>query len=210
MIEIVKIHHEKTETGDLLRSASDLTIISHIVSDRDQRPCQNCHLPCACSQSPSCACSCSISCRHLARKLSSEPEEFPLESRIVPLVYALNSLRVVTPCWSCEGHNDSADQLIKLPSVWFNTSSQGLPRLLVEHCGQLYGDRETYYRWGIEVLGLGDVMQTTYSLRPNLSLLDDANLSHLHKDIVVLAEGLFEGVKAAARAHLPELMESKH
>ncbi|MCZ6862069.1 MAG: hypothetical protein O7I42_17635 [Alphaproteobacteria bacterium] len=36
--------------------------------------------------------------------MSSEPEEFPIESAIVPLVYAFHSLRLTPPCWSCEGH----------------------------------------------------------------------------------------------------------
>ena len=43
--------------------------------------------------------------------LSSDPERYPIEPGIVPLVFALRGLRVFEPCWSCEGHDATACDL---------------------------------------------------------------------------------------------------
>jgi len=201
----VRINSLEADRGEILRAASDLTKISYIASDKQERPCEGCRLPCACSQSPSCTCGCSSSCRYLVRRLSSDPDTFPLEAGIVPLVYALVSLRIATPCWSCEGHTNEAGELIKLPSVWFYSASNGLARLVSEHCNQLYGHHKIHHEWGVEILALGETMQTTYSLRPNLSLSEGARLADLREDVLCLAGSLFDGIKTLARDHLPEL-----
>jgi hypothetical protein len=81
------------------------------------RPCDHCHMPCACSGSIECACSCAPDCLEAPANLSSDPEKFPIEAGILPLVYAFNCLGACAPVWSCEGHIGPAGKVNRLPRV---------------------------------------------------------------------------------------------
>jgi len=76
---------------------------------------------------------------------------------------------------------------------------------LVEYSNHLYGYHEIKHEWGVEILAFGDAMQTTYALRPNLSLTEGARLTDLRDDILCLADTLFSGVQSLARERAMEL-----
>ena len=86
---------------------------------RDLRPCPDCDLPCPAHASPECCCGCSAACPDVSRQMSVEPDAYPIEPGIAPLVFEFYALRLCPPCWSCEGHVDAAGKLTRLPRVWF-------------------------------------------------------------------------------------------
>ena len=73
---------------------------------------------------------CRRDCAKAPARLSSDPDRFPVEEKIAPLVFELKKLGVFFPCWSCEGHNDPSGKLWKLPRVWFYADSVVHLRLL--------------------------------------------------------------------------------
>ena len=98
--------------------------------DRAARPCPGCDLRCQQCGSTSCNCNCRPDCPDARWRLSSEPERFPIEAGVVPLVYAFSALRLMPPCWSCEGHHDKQGQLHRLPSLWFFSRKLAYPGLI--------------------------------------------------------------------------------
>jgi hypothetical protein len=118
--------------------------------------------------------------------MSSEPDQYPIENRIVPLVYALYTLRLLTPCWSCEGHLDPESNIWKKPKVWFNSTSAFYPKLISQVIGGLQGQHKISQSWCVKILPFSQSMfTTTYSIEPDS---DDASLAELHTDISVLGK----------------------
>lgn len=134
-----------------------------------------------------------------AKALSSEPESFPIEAHIVPLVFELKRLGVFTPCWSCEGHNDNAGKLRRAPAVWFYCDSVVQVRLLAQGIEQLGFQKElcTAWRVGISVAE-PDNPDTLYQLEPVLQDFSQATLDHLRADVRVIAHHLSHFVLDAA------------
>ena len=91
------------------------------------RPCRGCVQPCPCSGSPICDCNCSRACPYAPAELSSDPTRHPIESKIVSLVYELNTFNGIEPCWSCEGHVGPAGTISRIPQVWFYVSDRLSP-----------------------------------------------------------------------------------
>ena len=85
----------------------------------EERPCRDCERLCLQHGSTTCTCGCNFACPDAPIALTSDPDRYPIEPRILPLVFELNALKVVQPCWSCEGHNGLSEEVQKLPSVWF-------------------------------------------------------------------------------------------
>ncbi len=166
-----------------------------------ERPCPGCDLPCPCSASISCACGCSVKCPHAPRQMSSDPEEHPVEQGIAPLVFALNGLRVVEPCWSCEGHMGPGDTLLRPPSVWFYSRSAVYPMLIADYLGELAGTKDTKYRWRLCMVSFGDDNDgcPVFSIEPNLSAVKP-DLMMMRRDVRVIAEGFEAGIRALASA----------
>lgn len=175
---------------------------------REMRPCPSCTVPCPCSKSPTCTCACSPRCEHAPRQMSSEPDRYPIEARVVPLVYELYALKVCDPCWSCEGHC-SADGLIgKIPQVWFYSRSLLYPRLVSEHLADLLFGKSLSCPWHISITYSSNRgVDTAFSIEPRLQLVDPPRLEHLQEDVQRIADDLIESVRLRARRTV-ELIDS--
>lgn len=146
---------------------------------------------------PVCACDCpdydpAVGCHRFCQaaplRLSSDPTS-PLEPQIAPLTFELKRLGVFHPCWSCEGHNDEAGQLWKLPRVWFYANSVVHIRALGEAIDRLYLEKRIKARWHV-VLTYSDAdnPDTTFSLEPEPAA--GVQLSALQADARTIAENL--------------------
>lgn len=191
-----------------VRVRQDLNLLLSQPTDREQRPCSDCHERCGCSKhSVTCCCSCSADCLNVPRQLSSDPDLYPIEPRIVPLVYELNALRVVEPCWSCEGHAPQLGKPMKLPQVWFTSPSPKYADLLMQHIGDLYAKKKLAYSWIVALNPYnpgGDAV--TYVVRPDLARVSgDPKLDMLQLDLQTIAKELRTILCALARGELRNL-----
>ncbi|MCH8111808.1 MAG: hypothetical protein IH905_07620 [Proteobacteria bacterium] len=161
------------------------------------RPCPGCELPCPSTGSVTCASHCDRNCPHAPREMSSEPDEFPVEPGIVPLVFALYSLRQVEPCWSCEGHVKDDGTFRRLPQAWFYCRSQVLPRIIADAVSQLRLQGVTQATWIVNVTyAAEESLDPVFAIRPDLSLSEPYDLRTLRRDVEGLADGLLEAVRA--------------
>lgn len=142
---------------------------------------------------------CSRHCPHIAQMLSSDPENYPLETRIVPLAYELKNLGAFTPCWSCEGHNAPNGDLWKVPRVWFYCESTAQLRVLSEALKSLHLSGALKTPWRIAVTHSDDDnFDATFSLEPALGETP-VPLATLQRDVDTIAEQLRAAVMAATR-----------
>ncbi len=176
-----------------------LRLLADQPSDRERRPCPACELSCDCpDRSPTCCCACSPSCVNAPAMLSSDPKQFPIEANILPLVYALSTLRVIETCWSCEGHEDAHAKVIKVPQVWFYSPCAVYPELIAQHANDLHVKKKLHARWQVVVSPFSACDATTFSLRPELE--QGTTLSELRRDIPVLAKRMHKSIRALALA----------
>lgn len=141
---------------------------------------------------------CSRHCPDIPRALSSDPENFPLEAGIAPLVYEFKRLGVFEPCWSCEGHNRADGSLWKLPQVWFYCRSVVHLRVLADGIKELHVEGKLSVPWHISITySDGDNTDTTFSLHPYAEHAD-ARLALLQKDVDTIAAHLRDSVFAKA------------
>ena len=141
---------------------------------------------------------CSKSCPDIPNILSSDPEKFPLESRIAPLVYELKRLGVFEPCWSCEGHNKPDGSFWKRPQVWFYAHSVVHLRVLANGIKEIHLREKLNVPWKIAVtFSDSNNAETTFSLRPRIDR-DDITLIPLQNDVDAIASALHAQVRAEA------------
>lgn len=137
---------------------------------------------------------CSYKCSAAPREMSAEPDRYPIEEGVVPLVYAFYTLRKLMPCWSCEGHLDGHNKLTKTPKVWFYSTSSFYPKLIAQVLAQLEADHRLLNSWMIRILPFSQSMFTlTYSLEPVIleKNNDDSELLlSLRKDMEFIADHL--------------------
>jgi len=168
---------------------------------RDGRPCPGCAEVCPKCGSTSCLCTCSAECQQAPRSLSSDPERFPIESGIVPLVYALSDMEIGVPCWSCEGHEDRDGKLGKLPQVWFYVLDQAYPDLLANFLWQLQFAGHIENRWKVAVVAADNTLDATFAIVPDSSE-DLGGLASLRRDIEVIGRRMYADVAALARKNI--------
>jgi hypothetical protein len=122
--------------------------------------------------------------------MSSDPDDFPIETGIAPLVYILHSINGCDPCWSCEGHTDGNQRLKRLPQVWFTTESLAIVRLIQELLEDLRIKRKLSGPWRLRVTCTDNFESphTTFSIEPELEPGAKAELGRLHKDIRTIAD----------------------
>lgn len=148
---------------------------------------------------------CSAKCPDAPRALSIEPERYPIESKIVPLVYELMSSRVLMTCWSCEGHMGVDGQLWKLPMVSFYSASAAYPKLLLKHIETLMYKKALKYRWQIVLSDYSQTPGVTYSIQPDMSFVTDVHLGQLQQDIAIIADNALLKLKSIAEGILVDL-----
>ena len=169
------------------------------------RPCPGCVKPCACPRNATdCGCGCSPDCPDAARALSSDPARYPVESLVVPLVFALAELRLAVPCWSCEGHLTVAGEWVRVPQVWFYAEDAVLTELLARHLASLRDRGVVEHLWEITVSPYSACEVTTFVIRPVIDPGADARsvLERLQQELPVLASGLRASTLAQARSRL--------
>jgi hypothetical protein len=178
-------------------------------SDKEQRPCSSCNKVCACDlRSRSCPCECSMDCPDAPRFLSSDPERYPIEPKVVPLVYAMSTLRQTPPCWSCEGHLTEQGGLVRLPQVWFYSATTIYPELISDYLHKLAFRKETTYAWVVSVCPHTESNATTFTLMPNQSIGSNANeeeLRQMQNDLHTISYSLRDGVIQVAKKKLSKM-----
>jgi hypothetical protein len=155
------------------------------------RPCEACTLP------GSAGAYCSRPCAHAAQALSSDPERYPIEPNVLPLVFSLTRLNCLKPCWSCEGHNDPGGKLWKLPQVWFYTCYPCYAHLVGKFLWEMKTAKLLSYEWRVSVSAFGDPGCATYIIEP-ARLPDDAELRKLQLDLEVMGRCCEAGITAVA------------
>ncbi|MDJ0949419.1 MAG: hypothetical protein QNJ94_10900 [Alphaproteobacteria bacterium] len=131
--------------------------------------------------------------------LSSDPNGYPLEAGIAPLVFEFNRLGVFDPCWSCEGHIGTDGDLWKVPRVWFYAESVVHVRVLAECLQDLSIAGRLNGTWQVVVTySDSDNADTAFSLEP---VVKDPipSLGALQRDVATIAEELHRGFLARAR-----------
>jgi hypothetical protein len=132
---------------------------------------------------------CYRNCPFAPSRLSSEPEAYPLEQMVTPVVFELKRLGIFTPCWSCEGHNDPAGNLWKIPRVWFYSDSVVHVRALANAMHELFLARRLSASWIVNLtFSHPDNPDTTFSLEPKFS--ETLFLPELQNDLKNISEGL--------------------
>ncbi len=185
-----------------------IELLNHLLAQPDHhqlRPCPGCSSPCPCSGSPQCTCHCETHCEHAPRQLSSDSERYPVENKILPLVFMLQSLRVFPTYWSCEGHVSSDQQLRRLPQVWFYSRNLLYPKLISELLSRLASSRQIHYPWRISLTYSGEALDAGFSLEPFIFPGTPCDLEKMQNDARVIAENLVPGLRAIAREHLTKL-----
>jgi hypothetical protein len=193
----MKIDQPRVSTLDRARIKQDLLRLIAQPVAAESPPCVSCgnHVPANCSSK----------CAQAAASLSSEPARYPVEIKVVPLVFELAATRVMQPCWSCEGHLGPNGELWKLPQVSFYAESPLYPQLLLKHIHALELQKRLTYPWHVVLSDYGQTWDTTYTLEPNLSRQQAIHLGNLQADLNALAENLNDRLKAIARSALAEI-----
>jgi hypothetical protein len=123
--------------------------------------------------------------------LSTDPECYPIEPGILPLVFEMKKSRIFDPCWSCEGHLAADGSLRKSPRLWFYCKSMIYLRLLVDGLNNLRQTAKLNFQWEVVVtFSDPDNPETTFSLQPILSQNCTTSLSALHGDVGEIARSL--------------------
>jgi len=199
----MKIQQPARSVELLKRKIREIEEIVLLLVNPHNRPCDSCIKKCSCSNSITCDCDCSLSCPLITEQLSSDRNKYPIEKHIVPLVFTLNQMDVCKTCWSCEGHNDVHTVLNKLPQVWFYSDSIVLIRLLDDCLSSFRCHKLTHYQWQINITySAADCEYNTFSIKPELSLIKNADLALLQKDIEQISKYFPEALLKASNEQL--------
>ena len=197
----MKLAWPESDAGRKKASRQALARLVVQPSVRDLRPCPDCDLPCPAHASPECCCGCSAACPDVSRQMSVEPDAYPIEPGIAPLVFEFYALRLCPPCCSCEGHADAAGKLTRLPRVWFFCREISYLGLIADRLFQLRHARVLHQPWQVRTeLDNESGGDAAFSLEPALRPGDAPTLGGLRHDALVLADGFADAVRAAARA----------
>lgn len=165
------------------------------------QPCPNCTNP-AQAGNPDV---CNWQCAAAPRALSSEPDNHPIESNAVKIVFELRQLGLFEPCWSCEGHLDPSGQIYRLPQVSFYCANPMYVVILHEHVDLLHYSKHLHAFWHIAMTSLGQKMGVTYLLEPLLKEDTPISLDELQEDLHHIGDNLAYRLKTIAEARLAKL-----
>lgn len=147
---------------------------------------------------------CSSNCDDASEAISIEPERYPIEEHVLPVVFEMMASRLLQTCWSCEGHYDSEGKLWKLPQVCFYAATPIYPKLLTMHLYELSGQHKLSYEWQIVFVDLASTWGVTYSLQPSLLYVDKPDLELMQKDLLHIAQGM----NLSLKQHAKQMMET--
>ncbi|MDH5443953.1 MAG: hypothetical protein OEY52_00260 [Gammaproteobacteria bacterium] len=176
---------------------------------KELRPCPNCALPCDPQFPANCTVSCDVNCLNAPQALSSEPGAHPIEKNVVKIVFELSTLRLMQPCWSCEGHLNGQGELWKLPQISFYSASELYPKLLAGYLNRLKNEGKLHYPWQVNMVDYGQTWGPTYQLEPSLNQIDgDVNLVLLQNDLETISRDLANQLKQEARVMLVNVKQA--
>ncbi len=175
----MKIEQPRPDLSLYRRRGRELDFLLRRPSASVTRPCPDCDIPCPCAASPTCTCGCSSACEQVPLRMSSDPENHPIELGIAPLVYCLNELGVCRPCWSCEGHLDAQGNFGRIPSVWFHSESSVYPALISDYLYDLPRERKIAHPWRVAMVSSGGPLICTYAIEPYLTHVEEPDLAAL-------------------------------
>jgi hypothetical protein len=176
-------------------------------SDKKERPCPGCRFATPDGRTDSESTKfCSYNCPAATRNMSSDPDRYPIENGVVPIVYAFYTLRKLMPCWSCEGHLDGHERLFKQPKVWFYSTSSFYPKLVAQALSQMNAEKLLTHDWMVKILPFSQSMYTiTYSVEPFTiakSKSDRDALLSLQTDLITIADNLRAEVFTQANTYI--------
>ncbi len=198
-MKLITLHPDPLGDQTRLR---DLTYLLEQPSYQDVRPCPGCTMPCPCSASPTCTCLCGPGCPQAPVQMSSDGERYPIEPRIVALVFGFNCLRICPPFWSCEGHQYPDGTIQRVPQVWFYTRSLVYPRLIGDWLVRLRFRQRIANPWHICVSYAEGSLDTGFSIEPDLKMIPCLSLPAFQQDVAVIADALVPELRALAREYL--------
>ena len=201
----MKIERQKRPKTEYREQADALRSVLATTRTDIGRPCPHCNLTCPQCESTICTCQCGPDCPDAPRALSSDPEQFPIEAGIVPLVYALKLSGIALPCWSCEGHIGLEGNVWKLPTVLFYSNYPVYPALIVQHLNRLQNQNQLTYFWMVRVEQTDNTCDITYSIMPVAEGGSHLDLKSLRNDMRKISDTLFDGVRREAHSQLLSL-----
>lgn len=148
---------------------------------------------------------CSSTCDHASYALSEEPDRYPIEDHVVPLVFELTTMRLVQTCWSCEGHLDINGKIWKLPQVSFYSTKPIYSQLLCNYLARLFWRKKLNYPWEVVLTNYGRTWDVTYTIKCDQSRIKNPDISLMHKDLLVMAENLSMSIKEDAKSLVQDI-----
>lgn len=193
------------EAGEAVRLAQKAALEELLAFDRQGpvRPCPGCGKTCPRCGSLACGCACGPDCPDEPRALSTDPDNFPIEAGIVPLVFALRKTALGQPCWSCEGHAGGDGGLWKRPGVWFYAAHQVAADLIAQHIWRLSFAGRLKLPWRVGLIATDNPLDTTFAIEPDCRR--DAALYDLRRDVETIAATLPREARSLARQRLAAL-----
>lgn len=163
------------------------------------RPCPHCQQPCTCSQSKTCTCMCGPDCSYAPVEMSSDGQRYPIEEKIVAMVFAFNCLRICPPYWSCEGHSFADGELYRVPQVWFYSRSLLYPKVIGDYVHRLQTRKAIQNPWHICLAYAESSLETGFSIEPKTGVIKKPDLETMQAEVRIISNGLVSGLKSLAK-----------
>jgi len=195
------VHIPKPKFSDSaqLQLISELAHLIEQPSATQDPPCPRCQKP---DRNNS---ECSYTCENAAEALSEEPNQFPIEENVVPLVFELTTLRLMQTCWSCEGHASIDGEILKLPQISFYTEKPFYAQLISKYLSRLFWRKELQYPWEIMLSDYGQTLEATYTIKCNLDHIENPVLQIMHQDLNAMSKDFSTQIKNYAQELLLQL-----
>ena len=186
-----------TQAGHL-EIINDLTRLIQQPSADQLPPCPNCKQTTKVTD-------CSPKCSGAAEALSEDPNLHPIEPNIVPLVFELTSMRLVQTCWSCEGHASFDGGIFKMPQISFYTEKPFYAQLINMYLKKIHWKKQIQYPWEVCLSDFGQTLEITYTIKCDLSCIDNPTLSIMQSDLQAMAKDFSTNIKNYAQELISQI-----
>jgi hypothetical protein len=139
---------------------------------------------------------------HAPMQMSSEGDRYPVEPKIVALVFGFNCLRICPPFWSCAGHQCPDGSIQRVPQVWFYTRSLVYPRLIGDWLTRVHFQKRIANPWHICVSYSESSLDTGFSIEPDLKMMERVVLAELQQDVAVISNALVPEIRELAHDYI--------